>query len=181
MSLSIVIAPSLSDLMATTTPHPLPGDDFRDLTRPLVGLPVSRPWRGYGSALFLELGRLTRRPRLRGKGWDDVGEATVMIEGSWRVERKRSVAFGSWGGDRKINNGIVRLAGHVVEDIAVTGRLPELVVSLSGGLWVHTFTTAQGQPEWALKVPARGWVSVKRGMLVVEPRGNGSSERAQPS
>ncbi len=69
-------------------------DEFKQLTRPVVGLPVSRAWRGYGSA--------------------------------------------------------------------------ELVVGLSGGRWVHSFTTVEGQPEWALKLPGGRWISVKRGKLHVD-------------
>ncbi len=154
--------------MAITAVKSILRADFRDLTRPLVGLSVSRPWRGHGSAVFLELGRLTKRPRLRRTGFDETGESAVMIEWSWRVERKRSVSFGSFSGDRKIDNGIARLAGRVVDDVELVGRLPELVVSLSGGLWVHSFTTVEGQPEWGVKVSGLGWICVKRGQLVVE-------------
>ncbi|HEY4010455.1 MAG TPA: hypothetical protein VGM11_09920 [Acidobacteriaceae bacterium] len=33
--------------------------DFAEFVKPAVGLPVSHVWRGYGSAIFLELGKLS--------------------------------------------------------------------------------------------------------------------------
>jgi hypothetical protein len=127
---------------------------------------VSRPWRGYGSALFLELGALRevrhhpdRPPSLEGEG-------TVMIQWSWRVERPRSIAFGSWSTDRKMDHGIARLGGRDATGITVEGRLPELVVTLSGGLWVHAFSTVEGQPQWTVFLPDQSWITVSGGVLV---------------
>src|SRR5438876_8451243 len=111
---------------------------------------VSHAWRGYGSALFRELGALRPvRPPRHAKGRatprHPKGEATAMIEWSWRIEGARSLEFGSWSSERRINAGIRRLA-----DITVAGRLPELVLALTGGRWVHSFMTADGQPEWVV-------------------------------
>ena len=138
---------------------------------PLVGMPVSRPWRGYGSALFLELGTLHEEPyppsRREPQGGVSLrGEAGVMIEWSWRVERPRSIAFGSWSTDRRMDFGIARLEGRRVEGITVEGRLPELVIALSGGLWVHAFNTSEGQPDWTVFLPDHSWITVDGGRLV---------------
>ena len=145
--------------------------ELRARVAPLVGLEVSRPWRGYGSALFLELGALHEEPlpvsRVRPEGGTVLrGEATVMIKWSWRVERPRSIAFGSWSTDRKMDFGIARLEGRRVEGITVEGRLPELVLALSGGRWVHAFSTVEGQPEWTLFLPDGSWLTVVGGGLV---------------
>lgn len=147
--------------------------DFADLVKPIVGLPVSKVWRGYGSAIFLELGELHSTTSWRGK-ISDQGEATIMIEWSWRVEAKRSIRFGSWSEDRKIDRGLPTLVGRSVRGLEIVGRLPELVVELSGGLWVHSFMTAEGQPEWCVFLPSRHvhreyggseWITVERGAL----------------
>jgi hypothetical protein len=63
---------------------------------PLVGLPLSRVWRSYGSAIFLEFGDLS--PRLKHNGCEAhaAGEMSLMIEGSWRIEDHASVRCGSW-------------------------------------------------------------------------------------
>ena len=89
-----------------------------------------------------------------------------MIEWSWRVERARSIEAGSWSTDRRIDGAVSRLRGPRVTELAVTGRLPELVVGLSDGRWVHSFMTAEGQPEWALFLPDGSWLTVERGRLV---------------
>jgi hypothetical protein len=145
--------------------------ELEEYLAPLVGMAVSRPWRGYGSALFLELGALHEEPRPPSRrepqgGVTLRGEAGVMIEWSWRVERPRSIAFGSWSTDRRMGFGIARLEGHRVEGITVEGRLPELVIALSGGLWVHAFNTAEGQPEWTVFLPDGSWLRVDGGRLV---------------
>ena len=36
----------------------LSSEAFQELVQPLIGLTVSLPWKGYGSAIFLELGAL---------------------------------------------------------------------------------------------------------------------------
>ncbi len=145
--------------------------EFDALVAPLLGLTVSRPWRGHGSALFLELGRLHKVRRVptprHPKGRVSLkGQATIMIQWSWRVARRRSIAFGSWSADRRLDLGISRLVDHRVESISVTGRLPELVVALSGGFWVEAFSTVEGQPEWTTFLPDGSWISTERGVLV---------------
>src|SRR4028119_1531107 len=113
-------------------------EQFHLLTDPLKRWPVSRAWLGYGSAIFLELGALTTGKYKSGR---QHGEACIMLEWSWRVERPKSVFFGSWSHDKKIDNRLSKLERLSILDITVASRLPELVVQLSGGLWIHSFTT----------------------------------------
>ena len=61
--------------------------EFAELARAAVGLPVSHTWRGYGSAIFAELGRL--RPPERHPAGSKLppfrhprGEVGLMIEWS---------------------------------------------------------------------------------------------------
>jgi hypothetical protein len=61
-----------------------PMDEFQALIRPLIGLAVALPWKGYGSAIFLELGRLS--PRDSQRQHYSQGEGCISIEGNWRVE-----------------------------------------------------------------------------------------------
>lgn len=88
-----------------------------------------------------------------------------MFQWSWRVESAGAIRFGSWSSERRITTGVQALAGRRVVDLSVTGRLPELVISLSGGLWVHSFMTAEGQPEWTVFLPDGSWTHVVRGRL----------------
>lgn len=136
------------------------------LCRGLVGLPISRAWRGYGSALFLDLGDLlpvepspTADPRER-------GEASITVEWSWRVERARSIEVGSWSTEARIDTGVARLAGPRVIALSVEGRLPELVFSLSDRRWVRSFMTAEGQAQWTVFLLDKCWLTVERGCIV---------------
>ncbi len=111
-----------------------------DITEPYLGKSVTRPWKGYGSALFLEIG-----PLEGGKG-----ELTIMIEWSWRVEKNQSIWFGSWTEDDQIEKLIPKLRGSLLKKISCFARLPEISVSLSRNIWVNSFATAEDNPKWAL-------------------------------
>lgn len=143
-------------------------DAFAERVHAIVGLPVSTAWRGHGSALFLELGELrAAAPRLDlRRPARQQGEAGVMIEWSWRIERPRSIAVGSGSTDARINAGIRRLAGHRVVSVTVEGRLPELAITLSDGRWVRSFMTAEGQPQWTVFLPDGSWLTVERGRII---------------
>jgi hypothetical protein len=138
-------------------------EKFQILTRCLLGMSVSHAWRGYGSAIFVEFGELNYADRKNPKG-----EASVMLEWSWRIEKKKSVFFGSFSGERKIANGLQSLIGRKVVDVSAEGRLPELVISLSGDIWIHSFTTVEGHPEWTLFLPDGNCLSSRLGRLEIE-------------
>ncbi|HEU4883149.1 MAG TPA: hypothetical protein VFT45_12905 [Longimicrobium sp.] len=143
-------------------------EQFRALTRPLVGMPVSHTWRGAGSAIFLELGALTtftRTMRKLGEVEFMRGEVGLMLEWSWRVESPGAIQFGSWSENPRITRGVASLEGHTILDIQLEGRLPELVLALDGKRWLHTFMTAEGQPCWAVRMEDDAWLGVNRGHL----------------
>jgi hypothetical protein len=91
-----------------------------------------------------------------------------MIEWSWRVEKERSIAFGSWSGGRKMNLGIESLTGRKIEELTLVGRVPELYLKLSGGYWLQSFMTAEGMPEWSVKVADGSWIYCEAGRIVRE-------------
>lgn len=141
---------------------------FRALTRPLIGMPISHAWRGFGSAVFLELGALTtvtRTSRKRGEYTATFGEVTLMLEWSWRVESPGAIQFGSWSENPRITRGVASLEGHTILGVELEGRLPELVLTLDRKRWLHTFMTAEGQPQWAIRLHDDAWLGVNRGHL----------------
>jgi hypothetical protein len=142
---------------------------FHALTRPLIGMPVSHTWRGAGSAIVLELGALTtstRTSRTAGEVTSIVGEASLMLEWSWRVESPRAIQFGSWSIEARITRGVASLQGCTIMDVQLEGRLPELVLTLDGKRWLHTFMTAEGQPAWDIRLQDGAWLVVERGRLI---------------
>lgn len=68
---------------------------FEAFASELIGMPVSRIWQRYGSAIFLEFGRLHSTRKRDGQPGSPRGEWTLMIEWSWRVEGKRRIWCGS--------------------------------------------------------------------------------------
>ena len=89
-----------------------------------------------------------------------------MIEWSWRIEGTRAIRFGSFSGNRKMTNGINSLKGSLIEDMGLAGRLPELSIRLSGRKWLHSFMTAEGQPEWTVFLQDNRRLTVVKGQLV---------------
>jgi hypothetical protein len=118
----------------------------------LIGLPLSYLWRGYGSAIFLEFGRLTPSTRTRPDGTpqNPRGEFSLMIEWSWRIESTTSILCGSWSDERLWEPTFDLLRNRAVTDLSVVARLPEVVVALTEDHFVSSFMTAEGDPSWAL-------------------------------
>jgi hypothetical protein len=120
---------------------------FRDA---LIGLPLSHFWRGYGSAIFLEFGHLTRTTRRSGEAGNPRGEFELMIEWSWRIEDTVSILCGSWSQKHLWEPTFDLLRNKAVVELSIVGRLPEIVVALTESLYVSSFMTAEGDPRWSL-------------------------------
>lgn len=145
--------------------------DPRQFVEALKGKIVSHVWRGYGSAVFVEFGELTPRKRRNGEDGNPDGELSLMVEWSWRFERKNSILGGSWSSEKKWPGMFKKIIGATVIEVEIFGHVPEISVSLSNGLRVVSFMTAEGQPAWAIIAhkPSWGSLCVRRGKLYVEP------------
>lgn len=130
----------------------------------LDGALVSHAWRGHGSALFLELGQLEENP----KGNNPNGEQTIMIEWSWRVEGKNSIIVGSWSENEDIDKVPELVIGKALEKVEFFGRLPEISIKFNSALWLLTFMTEEGNPEWSIKFKNGEWLGVSDGEFQIE-------------
>lgn len=125
-------------------------NEFASFSAPLIGLPIGRVWRGYGSTIFLEFGRVQPRRRADGSPGNPRGEWTLMVEWSWRIEGKRRIWCGSWSDGSRWPRAFRRVEGASVISVCLYGRLPEIELTLSNGLHVLSMMTAEGDPAWAL-------------------------------
>lgn len=150
--------------------------NFGDFSSPILGLAVSLVWQGYGSAIFLEFGTLTPNPRQRRDGGGPlhpIGEWTLGIEWSWRIEGKRRIWCGSWSEKDRWPRFLQRLQGAKVKSISIFGRLPEISVSFSNGLHLLSMMTAEGDPSWWLTRRENGKatsIAVRAGKLELDAR-----------
>ena len=147
-------------------------DAFDEFISPLIGLPVTHVWRGYGSTLFLEFGDLTDNGVLSdGSERGPTGQMGLMVEWSWRIERPRSILCGSFSEESKWPGAFTRLLGATVESVMTFGRLPEISIGLSNRLRVVSLMTSEGQPRWVLfdrHLPDTRWLTVRNGRIVHE-------------
>jgi hypothetical protein len=145
---------------------------FAAFVAPLVGLPVSHVWQGYGSALFLEFGELRPTVRRDRSAGNPDGEMGLMLDCGWRIEGRRSILCGSSSPERAWSRALGLLRGAEVVGARLFGRLPEIEVELSNGARVLSFEADAGDPRWTLfdhlEREAR-WLAVKRGALHLEP------------
>lgn len=137
---------------------------FDELTCGIIGMPVSKTWKGHGTAIFLEFGNLKKVDSEKYEGY----EASLMLEFDWRVENARSIDFGSLHSERKIQNGIKEFIGKLVTEIKIEGRLPEIILLLDKNKWIRSFTLYEGQPLWTLFLPDGSWLCVSNGKLIRE-------------
>jgi hypothetical protein len=138
-----------------------------ELAQQLIGEKITPVQRGYGSALLLELGELQQRPERR----QPTGRHSIMLEWSWRIENENSIVIGSWSDDELIEQAPDLLEGRIIEAVEFTGRLKELYITLSGGLWLASFMTAEGTPEWAIRVHTEdgAWLSYSGSGFILQP------------
>jgi hypothetical protein len=143
--------------------HPI--EDFQALIQPLIGMTVSLPWKGYGTAIFLELGQLepveSKRQRY------NKGEACISGMWGWRVESGCEVLFGSFNSNQEIEGGILSLLGTTIESLSIIGLVPELEIQFSNGNCLRSIVMVSGQPEWAIRIPVGTWINVVGGLLSV--------------
>lgn len=82
-----------------------------------------------------------------------------------------------------MGNGLECLRNYwaTVIDISISTGLPELILTLSSGLKLKSFMTAEGQPAWAIitRSPNLGTLQVKSGRLFVEATPNIPFKRDQ--
>jgi hypothetical protein len=124
--------------------------EFPRFTETLIDLPVSRVWQGYGSAIFIEFGRLNSTRKRDGQPGSPRGEWSLMIQWSWRIEGKRRIWCGSWSDGERWPRAFERLQNGRVASIELLGRLPEIHIALTNGLHLLSAMTSEGDPAWAL-------------------------------
>jgi hypothetical protein len=125
-------------------------EKFAAMSTELIGMPVTHIWRGYGSAIFVELGELRPKVRRDGTPGNAQGQFGLSIEWSWRIEGKRRIWCGSWSEEGHWPRAFACLLGSKVASISLLGRLPEIDMGLTNGLHIVSMMTAEGDPEWVL-------------------------------
>lgn len=130
----------------------------------MTGLPISHAWRGHGSAIFIEIGTLTKEERRN----HPIGEYSVMLDCDWRIEGSSEIQCGSFCESEIIDHSISELVGDSIASVELMGVLPEVTLILTSGKRVLSFTSDTGQPEWAIFLPDKSWLASKKGSLVRE-------------
>ena len=141
---------------------------FKTLAVSLSGAPISYLWRGYGSAVFIEIGSLTPTTKRDGSSGHPEGQVSLGVEWSWRIEDDVSILCGSWSDEELWEPGFARLRDARVRTLRLFGRLPEVELTTQEGIHFLSFSTAEGQPQWHLvdrRVAPSRWFSVRGGQL----------------
>lgn len=139
--------------------------EANDKIQALVGLPVSLPWMGYGTAIFLELGELKplTRPRQRHQN----GDASICLYSDWRVEEGAKICFGSSNSKPVMSDGIEQLQNVFIEKFVIHGQVPELQIQFSNGQQLITAGMIEGDSDWQIRMSDSTWISCRNGVVGV--------------
>jgi hypothetical protein len=141
---------------------------FEALAESLSGLPISHLWRGYGSAIFIELGDLTPTTNRDGTLGHTEGQVSLEVEWSWLVEDDATILAGSWSEEALWEPSFARLRGARLESLKLFGRLLEVELSTDQGVRFVSFSTTDGQPQWHhvdRRITPAHWFTVQNGRL----------------
>ncbi len=138
--------------------------EFNEFVSPLAGMKVSLTWKGYGSALFLELGEL--QPLEYPSQNYCSGEACISPGFEWRIEKTKRIICGSSNSLPNIEKGIKFVQGLIVKAIQLGGKLPELIISFSDGYRLRTMSMTSGEPMWGIRCKDGKRLSFDKGSLV---------------
>ena len=118
------------------------------LLQSIVGSTVSHSWREH-SWLYLELNDLTEGRLLKdGARGNPRGDVSIFAGYSWRIERTSSILGGSEDTTKRRCMLAKLLIGKTIENVQISSHVSELSLRFSSGLWLSTFTTGRGDPDW---------------------------------
>lgn len=147
-----------------------PTEAFHSFASTLVGLPISHVWRGYGSAIFIEIGCLTPRSQRNGAPGNPEGAVSLGVEWSWRIEDQIAILCGSWGEEDLWEPALDALRGARIARCELFGALPEVAITTETGTRFLSFSTTEGQPQWHMvdrREETERWFTVREGQLQV--------------
>lgn len=145
-----------------------PAEAFDELAASIIGLPISHVWRGYGSALFIEIGNLRPVGKRDGSPGIPEGEVSLGVEWSWRIEDQVAIRCGSWSEEELWEPVFDTLRNARIARCELFGALPEVTLTTDGGRRFVSFSTTDGQPQWHLvdrRELAPRWFTVRKGKL----------------
>ena len=141
---------------------------FESFAASLIGLPISHVWRGHGSAIFVECGKLEPVTRRDGSTGNPQGEVSLGIEWSWRIEDRTAIRCGSWSEEELWEPALTLLRDARIERCELFGTLPEVAITTDGEIRLLSFSTTDGQPQWHFVDRRNGpprWFTVREGRL----------------
>lgn len=142
---------------------------FEATVAPLIGLPLSLAWKGYGSFIFLEIGCLHRSSNSRARHPN--GQFSIELV-EWRVEEQGRVKFGWASWPHEITGGLEQLVGLQILKCELCGSIPELHIELERGIVIRSFRTSEGNPDWRIRLGESDYVWSECGDVV---RGEGAA------
>ena len=141
---------------------PISRSEFYELSRSLIGMPVSRVRKGFSTALLLELGDLRPWDVGKGRKLKRRGEAHISIEWNWRVESRTKVLIGSDQSNWAINKYIRCLKGLEIVAITLEDEVKnDLIVRFTGGIQLQTSRLKKEREdgEWRISLKDGTWLT----------------------
>ncbi|MCP4193655.1 MAG: DUF3027 domain-containing protein [Planctomycetaceae bacterium] len=135
--------------------------EFESTVQPLLGKVVTRPWKGYGSAIFIEIGDLLPE----GPRDSLAGEHCIAIEWDWRLEDGSQIRTGSSNSGPEIISALAALCNTTISSVILSEPVSDLAVEFSNGFRLTSTTARSGDPEWSIRISRGNWLYLQSGQL----------------
>ncbi|NNJ24354.1 hypothetical protein [Alienimonas chondri] len=136
---------------------------FAELTSFAIGLPITRVWLGDYTALYIEIGPLTKAYCQSGR---PKAEHTAYLGFQWVLESGAGREFSSTDPDAA-SRIVTAISGERIRCVTASPSL-ELILSLHSGRLLRSVASEPDEPEWSLYFPAGSVVYAHEGSLVLE-------------
>lgn len=137
------------------------------------GLTVSHAWRGYGSALFLEMGELTDSILLRrdGSQRNPTGQVSVCLYDGWLILADQKPVYTTEVDESLWADLLAFCVGRFVMKIEVAGNQPELRIRLSGEIEIKACSQEDRSADWAVafqRMMPPQWLYLNQGEVRID-------------
>lgn len=121
-------------------------------------LPMNRAWRGYGSAIFFELGELDK---------EGAGDFTLTVSQDWLLEGN-NLSLDAGADFSEIDDLLQKAKNKTIEKISIDG---DELLFVFGDLLLRINLNKKNNSEWSLSPVEEAFLTTANGSFVIEKEG----------
>ena len=130
--------------------------ELQNVFTKIKGHLIRATWKGYGSTIFIESGRLKKEMGSN----HHRGEYSFMIEPDWEMFNGKLVFVSSRSNYDRIHDILSAMLGKRIREVRIVGFYrPTLTIKLNNGFILKVKSNkSQDEASWSLKIPDGKWL-----------------------